>query len=135
MAIAPFWFYIVSTLLSVSALLALSQRYGHDCELRYEGSIGCYLSLQVQVYLTQGRIQDLKKGGHNTLFFFRTAASLESRASPTKKLMSGGGGRGGGGGGTPTLFFGAPPASRVAQVPNGGGGGDPTHFCVPTHFF
>ena len=47
----------------------------------------------------QGRIQDFKKGGHNTVFF-RTAASLESRASP-KKAES----RKSQTGGEPTHFF------------------------------
>ena len=48
--------------------------------------------------LYQGRIQDL---GHTHGFFFRTAASLESRASP-KKADEGGGG---GGGGDSDTFF------------------------------
>ena len=73
-----------------------------------------------------------KKGAQHTVFFGPPAASKVAQVP--KKLMSGGG----------RLrhyffFFGAPPASRVAQVPigarGGGGGGDPTHFCVPTHFF
>ena len=48
--------------------------------------------------------QKKRGGGHNTLGFFRTAASLESRASPKKadergvsKGFKGGGGGGGGG--------------------------------------
>ena len=56
-----------------------------------------------------------KGGGHNTLFFSRTTASLESRASPKKADERGEGLR-------HFFFLGAPPASRVAQVPNGKGG-------------
>ena len=50
---------------------------------------------------SQGRIQDFKRGGHNTLFFSdRRAASLESRASPKKADERRGEGGGGGGGGS-----------------------------------
>ena len=74
-----------------------------------------------------------KRGrGHNTLFF-RTAASLESRASPKKADERGGGGEEGGGD-PDTVFFGAPPASKFVQVPNklmsGGGGVNSTHLCA-----
>ena len=42
------------------------------------------------------------RGAHS--FFYRSAASLESRPSPEKADERGGGGGGGGGGGTPSLF-------------------------------
>ena len=54
----------------------------------------------------RGGSRNLRKGGQ----FFRTAASLETRASPKKADKQGGGG-------TPTLFF------RSAIYVGGGGGG------------
>ena len=75
----------------------------------------------------QGRIQDKKRGGGTIHCFFRTAASLESRASPKKADERGGGG---GGGGTPTLCFSERHQRRESRKSQmGGGGGNPTHFC------
>ena len=74
--------------------------------------------------LTQGRIQDLKKGvAQHTVFFGPPPASKVAQV--LKKLMSGG---------TPTLFFrSATSVESRASPKRRGGGGNPTHYCVPTH--
>ena len=61
------------------------------------------------------------QNSRKSLFFGAPLASIESRASPKKA---------GGWGVTPTHFFGAPSASKVAQVPKKlmGGGGTTTSF-------
>ena len=62
----------------------------------------------------QGRIQEFEKGGGTTYCFFRTAASLETRASPKRADKRGMGGGGGGGGDSDTFF-------RSAIYVGGGG--------------
>ena len=64
--------------------------------------------LKIELCIT-GADPGFKKRGAQHTVFFRTAASLESRASPKKADERGGDSN--------TFFFGAPPASRVAQVP------------------
>ena len=56
--------------------------------------------MQARKKLFEKRGADFAPGPYTVIFFFRSAASLESRASPEKAD-----GRGGGGGGTLTLFF------------------------------
>ena len=69
----------------------------------------------------QGRIQDFKKGGHNTLFLGPPRSKV--RASPMKADE-----RGGGGGGDPTHFP-ERHQRRKSRKSQAGGGGDPTHLC------
>ena len=67
-----------------------------------------------------------KKGGGGTIHcFFRTAASLESRASPKKADERGGGG---GGGALRHFVFRSATSVESRASPKWGGGGNPTHF-------
>ena len=74
--------------------------------------------IQIQKFTDQyharpGADPGIWERGGTTYCFFRSAASLKTRASPKKADKRGGGG----GGGTPTLFF------QSAIYVGGGGGG------------